>query len=235
MGERPRLSARQVAPYFIVVGLIHAFAVATRFDGLAAEIPAAVGVALMIGQFPLIFLSGYFEGRIDHGDQMKELPLWMRLDSKPVKIAFTFAFIYISCVALQTWDVSAGPIDPTPPAEWSLEKRALWFAIFTAGMFFPFYLAAAGVLIPVLRFVTRPLRALPSAAGALIAIAIGGGIGVLVFALCTNTELEDFIGGIKAVFEEHPAIGVALTLAPVLGPMLLGLVLGKKDDDRVSG
>ena len=229
MGEPRGIPPSKVAPYFILVGLIHAFAVATRFDGF--KIPPEVGAALMIGQFPLIMLSGYFEGRIDYGEQMVELPLWMRIKSKPVKIAFTFAFIYISCVALQTWNVSVGPIDPTPPVQWTLEKRAMWFAMFTAGMFFPFFLAATGLLIPVLRFITRPLRALPAAAGALIAIVAGGGIGILVFTLVTNSKLKQFIAGIKQVFSEHPAIGVGITFASVFGPMIVGLILGKADDD----
>ena len=225
------LSPRSVAPYFILVGLIHAFAVATRFDALAAKLPAAVAPALMIGQFPLILLSGYFEGRIDYGQQMVELPLWMRIKSKPVKIAFTFAFIYICCVALQTWDVSIGPIDPTPPAVWPQTQRAAWFAMFTAGMFFPFYLAATSLLIPLLRFLTTPLRALPAAAGALIAIALGGGIGVLVFTLVTNSKLKAFIASIKETIKADPAIAIGVTALTVFGPMVLGLFLRKKDDD----
>jgi hypothetical protein len=231
MPERPGLSPRSVAPYFILVGLIHVFAVATRFDGLAAKLPAAVGPALMIGQFPLIFLSGYFEGRIDYGEQMKELPLWMRLPSKPVKIAFTFAFIYISCVALQTWDVEIGPIDPTPPEQWDMQKRAMWFAMFTAGMFFPFYLAAVGVLIPTLRFITRPLRALPPVAGGLVALVVGAGVGVLVFSLATNSGMKAFIKSIKDIMAANPAIGLGIMAASLVGPFLLSLVLGKKDDD----
>jgi len=229
--ERPGLEPSTVAPYFILVALIHAFAVATRFDGLAAKLPAAVAPALMIGQFPLILLSGYFEGRIDYGAQMKELPLWMRIKSKPVKLAFTFAFIYISCVALQTWDVSIGPIDPTPPAVWDMQKRAMWFAMFTAGMFFPFYLAATGLLIPALRVITRPLRSLPALAGSLIALAVGAGLGVLVFSLVTNSKLKAFITSIKDFYKAEPAIGVGITAASVFGPLILGLVLGKKDDD----
>lgn len=231
MEGRPGLAPRKVAPYFLLVGLIHAFAVATRFDAFAAKIPPAVGVALMIGQFPLIMLSGYFEGRIDYGPTMENLPLWMRIKSAPVKIAFTFAFIYIACVALQTWNVSIGPIDPTPPTVWPLEKRAMWFAIFTAGMFFPFFLAATGLLVPLLRALTKPLRALPAAPGALIAIVVGGGIGVLVFALVTNSKLKAFIAGIKQVFADHPGIGIGITFASVFGPLILGLILGKADDD----
>jgi len=227
MHER-RLSPATVAPYFILVSLIHAFAVATRFDALAAKLPPAIGPALMVGQFPLIVLSGYFEGRIDYGTQMKELPLWMRLKSRPVKIAFTLAFIYISCVALQTWDVSFGPIDPTPPLAWTTEKRAMWFAMFTAGMFFPFYLAATGALIPILRTLTLPLRALPAIAGGLIALAVGGGLGLLVFSLVTNSKLKAFIAGIKATFEAQPAIGVGITIGTLLVPLLLSAILGKK-------
>ena len=47
------------------------------------------------------------------------------------------------------------------------------------------------LLIPLLRILTRPLRALPAAAGALIAIGAGGGIGVLVFTLVTWMFLPD--------------------------------------------
>src|SRR5688572_22992797 len=118
------LSPATVAPFFVLVALINIFAVATRFDALAAKLPPELGPALMIGQFPLLLLAGYFEGRIDYGPQMKELPLWMRLDSKPVKVAFTFAFIYIACVAQQTWDLSIGPMDPTPPAQWPLDRKS---------------------------------------------------------------------------------------------------------------
>lgn len=220
------ISPSTVAPFFILVALINIFAVATRFDALAAKLPPELGPALMIGQFPLLLLAGYFEGRIDYGPQMKELPLWMRLDSKPVKVAFTFAFIYIACVALQTWDVSIGPMDPTPPAQWPLKQRAMWFTIFTAGFFFPFYLAATGALIPVLRVVTKPLRALPSAVGAILALVIGGGLGILVFAAATDSEVKAFIKMLKAMYTAHPEIGVALTALPVVGPLVLGLFVG---------
>ncbi|MCB9624793.1 MAG: hypothetical protein H6723_15885 [Sandaracinus sp.] len=38
----------------------------------------------------------------------------MRIDSRPVKLSFTFAFTYLAIVLLQTWDVEIGPVDPTP-------------------------------------------------------------------------------------------------------------------------
>ncbi len=102
-----------------------------------------------------------------------------------MKLAFTFGFMYLSCVALQTLHFSIGPIDPTPPLAFPPAQRALWFAMFSAGMFFPFYLAAAGLLIPVLRFVTAPFRALPAMLGGVLALVLGGVIGILVFAVAT--------------------------------------------------
>ncbi|MEO8551258.1 MAG: hypothetical protein ABI678_14850, partial [Kofleriaceae bacterium] len=150
-----RLAPRTVAPYFVLVALIHAAAVATRFDLVAAKVPAAAQLAIMLGQAPLLVLSGYFESRLVYGTEGSGLPLWMRIRSVPVKLAFTFAFVYIATVTLQTLHVSIGPIDPTPPLAFPPTQRALWFAMFTAGMFFPFYLAAAGGLIPVLRGLTR--------------------------------------------------------------------------------
>ena len=108
---------------------------------------------------------------------------------------------------------------------------SLTIAMFTARIFFPFYLAATGALIPVLRFITAPLRSLPAAAGALIALAVGAGLGLLVFTLVTNSELKQFIAGIKAMYVAQPLIGVAVTVASVLGPLLVGLVVGKRDRD----
>lgn len=226
---RPRLAPATVAPYFIVVAVIHAVAVATRFDLLAAKLPAALPTAIMIAQFPLIVLSGYFEGRVDHGPSMDGFPLWMRIKSRPVKLAFTFGFIYIACVALQTLHFSIGPINPTPPESFPPAQRALWFAMFTAGMFFPFYLAATSLLIPVLRAITIPLRTLPTLLGGILALAAGGGIGIGVFAVATRTQLPAFVDSIQAAIHASPAVALGVTLGMTFGPMILGWLLGKND------
>src|SRR5580698_6265112 len=78
------MSPDAVAPYFVVVALIHAAAVATRFDALAAKLPPGVATAVMIAQFPLLLLSGFFEGKLDYGPNKVALPLWMRIKSVPV-------------------------------------------------------------------------------------------------------------------------------------------------------
>jgi hypothetical protein len=223
------MKARTVAPYFTVVALIHAGAVATRFDLVAAKIPPSAALALMVAQFPLILLSSFFEGRIDYDPGLANFPRWMQIRSRPVKLAFTFAFIYLSCVALQTWNVSIGPINPTPPLEWPAAQRALWFAMFTAGMFFPFYLAATSLVIPVGRVLTRPLRALPPPIGAVLALIAGGGIGIVVFAAVTSTKLAAFVAGIHETIAANPAIAIGITLVTVFGPLVLGLVLGRDD------
>jgi hypothetical protein len=223
-----QLEPRQVAPYFVLVALIHAGSVATRFDVVTAKVPD-LALALMIAQFPLLVLSGYFEGRIDYGKSLDGLPLWMRIKSRPVKLAFTFAFIYLTLVAAQTWHISIGPLDPSPPESFPQAQRALWFAMFTVGMFFPFYLAATGILIPLLRVITRPLRALPAIAGGIGALVVGAGLGLVVFAAVTSTKLSAFVDGIQAAIKADPAISLAVTLGVTLGPMLVGMLLGKEE------
>jgi hypothetical protein len=222
------LEPRQVAPYFVLVALIHVASVATRFDVVMAKVPD-LALALMIAQFPLLVLSGYFEGRIDYGASLSGMPLWMRIKSRPVKLAFTFAFIYLTLVAAQTWHISIGPLDPSPPESFPQTQRVLWFAMFSAGMFFPFYLAASGILIPVLRAITRPLRALPAIAGGILALVVGAGIGLVVFAAVTSTKLSAFVDGIQAAIKADPAIALAVTLGVTLGPMLVGMILGKEE------
>ena len=105
----------------------------------------------------------------------------------------------------------------------------MWFAMFTAGMFFPVYLAAAGVLIPVLRVVTAPLRKLPDLAGGLVAIVVGGGLGVLVMSALHSVAIGDFILRIQTTIAANPAVSVGITLATTLGPLLLGAILDRDD------
>src|ERR1700760_2866195 len=100
------MSPNAVAPYFMVVALLHAGAVATRFDALAAKLPPGVATAIMIAQFPLLLLSGFFEGKLDYGPSPAALPLWMRIKSVPVKLAFTFGFMFVATVVLPTLHVS---------------------------------------------------------------------------------------------------------------------------------
>ena len=216
-----------VAPYFLVVAIIHAAAVATRFDQIAAVLPGGVATAMMVAQFPLLVLSGYFEGRLDYGPQLAGLPLWMRIRSIPVKLAFTFGFIFVATVALQTLHVSIGPIDPTPPLAFSPDKRAMWFAIFTAGMFFPFYLAATSLLVPVLRALTAPARAFAPAIGGVLALVLGAAIGAVVLAIATKTSVPAFVDAVKAGIAMNPPLAATLVLATTLGPLAIGLVRGK--------
>jgi hypothetical protein len=159
---------------------------------------------------------------------MDGFPLWMRIKSKPVKLAFTFAFIYLTCVAAQTWHISIGPLDPTPPETFPQTQRAVVRDVHRRDVL-PFYLAATSILIPLLRFITRPLRALPAIAGALIALAVGAGLGLVVFAAVTSTQLGAFVESIQAAIKSDPAIALAVTLGVTLGPMVVGMLLGKED------
>lgn len=238
MATRPALEPGRLAPFFILTALGHLASVASRFDEVARQLPALVSSSVLVGTIAMLFVEGYFEGRLAYGPALDGLPLWMRIKSRPVKASFTFAFMYLAIVALQTWDVSIGPIDPTPPAEWPLAQRARWFAIFTVGMFFVNYLAATSLLIPVLRTLTRPLRALPGVLGAGIAAIVGVGAGYGASALVASVVLGDQVAAAQdawARVTQPPAVALATALAITLVPILLGLVLDARKDARDDG
>jgi|HubBroStandDraft_6_1064221.scaffolds.fasta_scaffold19010_3 hypothetical protein len=222
------MTPKAVAPYFTLVAVLHAAAVATRFDQIAAKLPPGVATAVMLSQFPLIVLSGFFEGKLDYGPQPVALPLWMRIRSVPVKLAFTFGFMFVATVVLQTLHISIGPIDPTPPIEFTPEKRAMWFGIFTLGMFFPFYLAATGLLVPILRVITAPARAFAPTIGAILSLAIGAALGLVVFAVATKTSVPAFVDAVKAGIEANAPLAIGVTLALTLGPLAIGLARGDR-------
>ncbi len=219
------MDPRRVAPYFWLAALVHAVSLATRFDLLAARIPAGVQLGIMIAQFPLLMLSGFFEGQLRYEDSKP--PLWMRLP-RPVRLAFAFGFTYLTCVAFQTWKLSIGPLNPLPPPELAPAMRVFWFAMFGfLGSFF-FVLAASSTLIPLLRVVTWPLRQLPHAIGAVLALVIGGALGVGVLSLVTSSKLGAFIAGVQATIEHDPALLIAVTLGCVLVPLVVGLLLDRE-------
>ncbi len=197
--------------------------------------------SVLVATIAMLFVEGYFEGRLDYGATLDGLPLWMRIKSRPVKASFTFAFMYLAIVALQTWDISIGPIDPTPPDEWSLAQRAQWFGVFTVGMFFVNYLAATSLLIPVLRAMTRPLRALPGVVGAAIAAVVGVGAGFGANELVASVVLREEVAGAQdawARVTRPPAVALAAALALTLVPIFVGLLLdarkGTNDDASPS-
>lgn len=222
-----KLPPERLAPYFLFAAFIHLLAIATRFDTLAAKLPDVVAPVVMATQFPLLVLSGYFEARLDYGESTPGVPKWMSIRSKPVKLALTFGFIYVVLIPLQTWNISIGPLDPTPPVAFPQAQRAIWFAMFSVGMFFPFYLAATSLLVPVLRVIAFPMQRLPSVVGALLALTVGFAIGTLVLALSTEQAVGDFLRAVVAHYKANPAIGIAVSTATTLVPLVLGLVRGK--------
>lgn len=232
--EKGFFKPSKLAPFFVITAIFHAVCVATRFDEVAQMLPAGIAGGLLIGTFPLIFIEGYFESRIDYGKQMESMPLWMRIDSKPVKMSFTFAFTYLAVVMLQTWDVGLGPVDPTPPPEWPLAQRAQFFGMMTLAMFFPNYLAATSFFVPGLRFLGKLFHKLPAYAGIGILGVIGVGVGYGVGAVLNNAAATSTVTSVQDTWTsitEQPAIAIGLAFAGVLLPMIFGALFGKKDDD----
>lgn len=235
-----------LAPFFALTALFHAASVASRFDVVAAEIPASVTAAILFAQLPLLLVEGYFEGRLDYGEGSglsktggsgAEPPTWMRIKSQPVKVAFTFGFLFLVTVVMQTWNVSLGPIDPTPPKEWPVAQRAGWFAMFTAGMFFPNYLAAASSLIPALRTITAPLRRLPTIVAVILASVVGVAAGYGAVLAFGNAKVGDKISAAQALWQslqENPTIALPLALAITWVPILFGLVIDRRSRSQES-
>jgi hypothetical protein len=235
MAARAPLDPSRLAPFFVFAALLHAAAIVTRFDEVARQLPPIVASSMLLGTVAMLFIEGYFEGRLDYGPTLAELPLWMRIKSGPVKAAFTFAFTYLAVVTLQTWDVSIGPIDPTPPPEMPLETRAMWFGMFTFGMFFVNYLAATSILIPFFRAVTKPLRAMPGVVGAAIASIVGVGVGWGLSELVASVLLQDQVAAVQdswAQVTSAPAVAVPIALAITIVPILVGLVLEARQERR---
>ena len=225
----------RLAPFFVLTAVFHFASVASRFDLVASQLPAYAAAAITFAQLPLLLVEGYFEGRLDYGPGVG--PLWMRIKSRPVKVSFTFAFLFLVTVVMQTWDLSLGPIDPTPPKEWADAQRAGWFAMFTAGMFFPNYLAASASLIPALRVITAPLRKLPAIASVVIATVLGVGAGYALVVLLDSAKVGDKVGAAQALWKslsEDPKLALPIALGMAWIPVLFGLVLEKRkggDDD----
>jgi hypothetical protein len=221
--------AAALAPYFSLALLVHLIGIASRFDVLAAKLPVVGPPVILMAQFPLLLLTGYFESRIEHREGVGDMPLWMRIESRPMKLALAFGLVFVCLIPLQTWNVSIGPLDPTPPASFPTAQRAMWFAMFTVGMSFPSYLIATSVMVPVLRVLTYPLRWLTPVLAVVLAIAAGLAIGVLVLSAMSSTKLGDFIASIRDPILANPALGIAISLALMAVPAAVGLIKGRSE------
>jgi hypothetical protein len=227
--ETRTLDPRRLAPLFAVTTLLHLAALLSRFGEVARLLPPGVAEAVLLAHVPLLLLEGYLEGLLDYGGR-EGMPLWMRIRSRPVKLSFTFAFTYLGVVVLQTWDISIGPLDPSPPPGWPLGQRAMWFGIMSVGMFFPNYLATCGILIPVLRAITAPFRRLPRKIGLPLLGVVGVALGVGVVFLLGSSLLGGTINSVQQAIKERPALAIGVTLGMVFIPILIDMIRGDGDD-----
>lgn len=231
---RGRLAPKSLAPFFVLAALFHLACIATRFDGVAGHLPPGVAAGLLLATFPLLLVEGYFESRLDYGGTLESLPLWMQIDSKPVKAAFTFAFTYLTIVLLQTFDISIGPVDPTPPESFPPATRAMWFAGFSVGMCFPNYLATTSLLVPPLRALGRVVQKLPGVVAVVLLAALGVGVGYGALFLLHSQTVSEEVAATQSAWESftsNPAIAIAVVFAGLLVPALFGLVLEKVRGD----
>lgn len=227
MGQA-KLKPGAMAPLFCLTALIHLAAVASRFSLVAAALPAGLAEGILLAHLPLLLVEGFFEGRIDYGKALKDFPLWMRISSRPVKWSFTLAFTYLAIVVLQTWDISIGPVDPTPPESWPLVQRAMWFGGMSLVMFFPNYLATSSILIPALRLITAPFRYLPLPVAMVLLTLIGGAMGYGATLLLASSDISDQIEAIQTAITADPGTAIGVTLALVWIPIFFGWIKERK-------
>jgi hypothetical protein len=209
-----------LVPFFALTTLLHGAAVLSRFDGFAVALPPVVHAALLCGQLPLLLLEALFVDRLLAAGRGPKVPTWMRIPAGPIRWSLALALTYLGLFTLQTWDLSLGGVDPTPPAIWPPAQRLAWFSGFALLMTFPAYLAATTTLLPILRALLWPLRALPAGLAVLLAIALGGGVGLLALCLVDVHESSLFatLAGIQAAVTADPAGALLITFAgPAVG------------------
>jgi hypothetical protein len=217
MSERLRPG---LVPFFTLTTLLHAAAVLSRFDQFRDALPPVVHGALLCSQLPLLLLEAYFIDRLLADETGPKLATWMRIPRGPVRWSLALALTYLALFTLQTWELTIANIDPTPPEVWPPMQRLAWFSGFALIVTFPAYLAATTTLLPVLRVLLRPLRALPAALAVLVAIGLGGGAGLLALALVDVREGATFAAlvDIKAAVTAEPLGALLITFAgPAIG------------------
>jgi len=210
-------------PLFVLTALIFAFAVASRFDVLTAQIPDHVHTALLWASGPLLLVTGYYESRIDHGSS--SFPLWIQIQSSSLKWALTLGATYMVILLVQTLGWEFGPIDPSPPLEWPLEARAAWFAMFSFGMFFANYITTVELLVPVLRLLAWPARRLPAPLAVLLMLCLGLGLAYLALLLGGDDSKASPVARARSLLAD-PTSGAILTVALATVPALLAPLFG---------
>lgn len=236
MRDRPRPG---LVSFFALTALLHAAAVLSRFDQFRDALPPVVHGALLCSQLPLLLLEAYFVDRMLAAADGPELPTWMRIPAGPVRWSLALALTYLALFTLQTWELTLANIDPTPPEVWPPMQRLAWFSGFALILTFPAYLAATTTLLPVLRALLRPLRALPAALAVIVAIGLGGGAGLLALALVDVREGATFAAlvEIKAAVTADPLGALLITFAgPAIGGVF-GLVrdaIGRRRGHRTD-
>ena len=208
-----------IAAIFVFAALFHLAAAASRFPDLAALLPPGLAEALIPLFFALLMCQGLLVAR--HEGDVQKLS-WV------AKASFALAFVYLSLLVLQTWDISIGPVDPSPPEEWPLGQRGMWFGVMSVGMFFPNYLAAAAILIPALRVITAPFRALPLLPAMLLLTAVGAGLGYGAMLLLSSGEVAGQISAVQEVISEDPGTAIGVIFAMVWVPILFGWLKDRK-------
>ncbi len=217
--ETPRLPWSQRL-FFLFVALVGLLGIVSRFDEVRAMTPSLVAMALLLVQGPLLVMMGFLEARTVPAESNVDLPEWMTVRSRSVRAALTFSFTFLALVLMQEYEIGIGEIDPTPPAVFSLQGRVGYFAMFTVGMGFINFIAASGLLLPVLRTLARPFRRWPLSGALPVALVLGCALSAGMYFLFRLPIVDEGLRTVGA-FSNSTQGGVLLVVVPlVLGSLL---------------
>ncbi|MBX2797858.1 MAG: hypothetical protein KTR31_09325 [Myxococcales bacterium] len=205
--------------YFLAAAAFSLLALTTQFPDLAAWLPRWAHQALVFLHFPLLMVAGLLESRLSAGDT-STLPTWMRIPV-PARATFAFGFAFFAVVFLRTWDLEIGPVDPTPPESWPLISRLFFFFMFTVGMAFANYLAAAGTFVPALRLLNLPIRDVTPLVGVPISAFLGTLLGGAFLGIMSVSALTDTLALGQSMLDDNPMLVLGLLLVPAVVPSLL--------------
>lgn len=212
-----------IRAFFALFALFSIACICSRFDVILMQTPDIVALCALFAHGPLLFVAGILELRSRKEVDGDEMPAWMRLKDPFIKAGFTFSLTFLCVVSIQELGVEFGPVDPTPPAEWPLGKRAGWYGMFTFGFAGITYMALVGSVVPVLRAIAKPLRGGSLAVSVPVMALLGGGLAALIMWLGSLAPVQAGLDWLTALLDD-PKIVVAM----ILVPLFISQALSKK-------
>lgn len=170
------------APLYIFIGLVAFVAFLTRMPGIGPRLDVDIHTLLLVAHGPLLLTAIFFESQFDYGNTINQAR-WLRIAVVPVRIGYVWIILSLLVRILQRYELSLVGFEVSPPFDQSTWEQIAPFATFAAAVGFGFYYIGSIVIIPLLRVLALPFRALPTvlAVPALVLVGTAGGASLAAF------------------------------------------------------